>query len=72
MNRYRDRIRRAVFARPYVPPDDNPGFPTASQDLPTDGETALAIALLATVPAGNGVTITIPAGCPIQIKYIPD
>lgn len=69
--RIRDRLRRGMFGRPYVPPIDE-SFPVEEQDLPETGETPLDIEALATVPAGNTVTITIPADCPIQLKYTPE
>jgi len=62
-------IRRGVFTRPYVPPID---MSAVVIELPRTAETPLSIAALATVPSGNRVTVTIPAGCPIQLRYTPE
>jgi len=62
-------LRRGVFARPYVAPVS---FDDVVIDLPQTGETPLSIAALASVPAGNQVTITIPAGFPVQLRYTPE
>lgn len=61
----RPALRAVILAR-------RSAFQRTDVELPVDGDAPFDYSIFASVPPGNKVTITLPVGFPVKLRYTPE